>query len=172
MATGPCYGAVAAMSSRTYELQSDLPKSIFGYDVLEYLGEGAASVIYAVSDPKTRQLYALKYVVRKTEKHDRFIDQLESEFQVGRAVRHPGLRRIIDLKINRTLLRRVTDAALIMELFDGEPLENRRPRTILETMDRFIRSAKRWGRCMMPAMSIATSSPTTFCLAPRGHESD
>ena len=40
--------------------------------------------------------------------------------------------------MNRTLLRRVTDAALIMELFDGEPLESRRPRTIFEAVERFI----------------------------------
>ncbi len=106
--------------------------------MLEFLGEGAATAIYAVSDPDTKQLYALKYVVRKTEKHDRYIEQLQSEMLVGQAVRHPSLRRIIDLKINRTLLRRTIDAALIMELFDGEPLENRPPRTILESLDRFI----------------------------------
>ena len=80
MATGPLLWGFAAMTSRKYELQSDLPKSIFGYDVLEFLGEGAASAIYAVSEPQTRQLYALKYVVRKTDKDDRHIDRWKASF--------------------------------------------------------------------------------------------
>ncbi len=126
------------MTTRPHESQFNLPKSLFGYDFLEFLGEGAASAIYAVSDPDTRQLYALKHVIRKTDKHDRFIEQLASELHVGTAVRHPSLRRILELKVNRTLLRRVIDAALIMELFDGEPLENRPPRTLLDVLDRFI----------------------------------
>ena len=126
------------MTSKAYDLQLNLPQSLFGYDVLEFLGEGAASAIYAVSDPQTKQLYALKYVVRKTDKHERFIEQLHNELHAGQSVSHPSLRRIIDLKVNRTLLRRTIDAALIMELFDGEPLENRPPRTILESLDRFI----------------------------------
>jgi eukaryotic-like serine/threonine-protein kinase len=102
--------------------KSDLPKSLFGFDIVERIGEGAASSIYAVSDPKSRQLYALKHVIRRTEKDDRFIDQLQNEFRVSENFRHPGLRRCVDLKINRTLFRKILDAALIMELVDGLPL--------------------------------------------------
>lgn len=101
---------------------ADLPKSLFGYDIVERIGEGAASTIYAVSDPKTRQLYALKHVIRRTEKDDRFIDQLQNEFRISSNFRHPGLRRSIDLKINRTLFRKTIDAGLLMELVDGLPL--------------------------------------------------
>src|SRR2546428_6483296 len=39
-------------------------QKLLHYDVIERLGEGARSVIYAVSDPVTKQLYALKHVVR------------------------------------------------------------------------------------------------------------
>ena len=59
------------------------PKTIFDYDVIDYIGEADVSLIYAVSDPKTRQLYALKHVVRRTEKDLCFIEQLENEFEVG-----------------------------------------------------------------------------------------
>src|SRR3954468_9120141 len=98
-----------------------LPKSLFGYDILERVGEGAASIIYAVSDPKTRQLYALKHVIRRSEKDDRFIDQLQNEFRVSENLRHPGLRRSIDLKMNKTLFRKTLDAGLVMELVHGVP---------------------------------------------------
>src|SRR4051812_10370572 len=88
------------------------PKSLFGYDVIDRLGEGAGSTIYAVSEPATSHLYALKHVVNNGEKTVRFVEQLEAEHAVGQVVRHPGLRRTIDLKFNKNLLRKVIDAAL------------------------------------------------------------
>src|SRR5690242_11877938 len=84
------------------------PKSLFGYHVIDLIGQGAGSLIYAVSDPASGQLYALKHVVRKTDKDLRFIEQLEAEHAVGQLVRHPGLRRTFDLKISKTLLLKVT----------------------------------------------------------------
>src|SRR5437867_8018246 len=90
-----------------------MPRKLFGYDVLEFIGEGAGSSIYAVSDPVTNHLYALKHVIRKGDKDIRFVEQLEAEHEVGKQVRHPGLRRTFDLKINKSLLFKVTDAALV-----------------------------------------------------------
>src|SRR5688572_14233437 len=117
------------------------PKALFGYDVIDLIGEGAGSLIYAVSDPASGQIYALKHVVRKNEKDLRFVEQLEAEHEVGQLVRHPGLRRTFDLKINKKLLK-LTDAALIMELFDGRPLEFHRPPTMLGLVDVFIATAR------------------------------
>ena len=119
-----------------------MPKTIFDYDVIDFIGEGAASQIYAVSDPKTKQLYALKHVVRKTEKDSRFIEQLENEFNVGKAVVHENLRRIFDYKANRSLLLKVNEAILLMELFDGVPLENSLPRSLSALMQVFIETGK------------------------------
>jgi serine/threonine-protein kinase len=129
-------------SSRKHSRRSDLPKTLFGYNVIDYIGEGAASDIYSVSDPDTHQLYALKHVVRKTDKHTRFIEQLEAEHEVGQRVRHPGLRRTFDLKFNRSMLFKVTEAALIMELVDGRPLEFNLPGTLPAVLDIFIHTAR------------------------------
>ena len=126
----------------TSRTASGLPKSLFGYDVLDLIGEGAGSLIYAVSDPRDNHLYALKHCIRKNEKDIRFIEQLEAEHEVGQRVRHPGLRRTYDLKINKNLLFKVTDAALIMELFDGRPLEFAKPATLLGLIDIFIKTAR------------------------------
>src|SRR3978361_287214 len=90
-----------------------MPKKIFDYNVIDFVGEGAASMIYAVSDPKTHQLYALKHVVRKTEKDIRFIEQLENEAEVGKKVAHVNLRRIFEMKQNRSMLLKVNEAVLL-----------------------------------------------------------
>jgi serine/threonine-protein kinase len=115
-----------------------LPKTLFGYEVLDFIGEGAASRIYLVSHPDTKQVYALKHVVRRSEKDDRFIEQLEAEYEVGRSVNHPALRRSVEFKVNRTLLRKVTDAALVLELFDGQPLDENPPQRLTAMVECFV----------------------------------
>src|SRR4051794_5059994 len=97
------------MSMISSATSSKLPKSLFGYDVLSQLGVGAASTIYAVSDPKTKQLFALKHVVRKTEKDQRFIEQVQNEFAVGKACKHPVLRKMIDLKTVKKFFGPITE---------------------------------------------------------------
>ncbi len=99
------------------------PTQVFGYEVIGFLGQGAGSRIYAASNRQSGQIYALKHVVVKTEKDQRFIDQLQNEFEIGTKVNHPLLRRSIDLKQTRSILRKVTEAALVMELFEGVSCE-------------------------------------------------
>ncbi|HEX2974022.1 MAG TPA: serine/threonine-protein kinase [Tepidisphaeraceae bacterium] len=147
-----------------------MPATLFGYDVLARLGEGAASTVYAVSDPKTGQVYALKHVIRHTPKDDRFIVQLETEYQVSAMFRHPALRRSIDLKINRTLLRKVIDAALVMELVDGVPLDQEVPSELVQTIDVFVQTARalgalhylRYVHCDMKPHNIMTLNDGTI----------
>jgi serine/threonine-protein kinase len=125
----------------TRESSNATPTSIGGYEIIRLIGEGAGSLIYAASDPHTRQVYAIKHVLRKNEKDVRFVEQLETEFEVGKQVRHPGLRRVYDLKINKNILFKVTDAILVMELFDGRPLEFNVPKSLVAIVNVFIKTA-------------------------------
>jgi serine/threonine-protein kinase len=136
------FGVGTNSSSGGGSTSSKTPKSLFGYDVIDLIGEGAGSLIYAVSDRTTGQIYALKHVVRKNDKDIRFVDQLEAEHEVGQLIRHPGIRRTIDLKINKNLLMKVTEAALIMELFDGRPLEFHKPPTMVGLVNVYIETAR------------------------------
>jgi len=136
------FGVGISSSSNSTSMSRTPPKSLFGYDVIDLIGEGAGSLIYAVSDRSSGQIYALKHVVRKNDKDIRFVDQLEAEHEVGQLVRHPGIRRTIDLKINKSLMMKVTEAALIMELFDGRPLEFVKPPTMMQLVDVFIHTAR------------------------------
>ncbi len=131
------------ISSNSFPGDSGLrPKSLFGYEILDHIGQGAGSQIYVVSHPDTGQLYALKHVVRKTDRDERFVEQLHNEYEVGKHIDHPGLRKSIDYKANTTLLRKTIDAILVMELVDGTPLENELPRTMVEMVDSFIQTGE------------------------------
>lgn len=119
-----------------------MPQKLLNYDVLERLGEGARSVIYAVSDPITRQVFALKHVVRENPKDIRFIEQMQAEFDISKQFNHPNLRRSLELKIVKSLFMKVTEAFLLMELFDGKPLDVRCPDSMLAIVDTFIQAAQ------------------------------
>ena len=110
------------------------------YDVIDVLGEGAASTIYRVNDPATGRKFALKHVKRIDAKDIRFIQQIENEFEISRQFTHANLRRSFDLKINKTLLLKVAEAFLVMELFEGHTLDLRPPSTLLDTVETFIQT--------------------------------
>jgi serine/threonine-protein kinase len=119
-----------------------MAQKLLHYDVLERLGEGARSTIYAVRDPQTAQIFALKHVVRSDQKDIRFIEQMENEYEISRQFTHPNLRRSIDLKIVKTLLLKVSEAFLVMELVDGKPLDVRLPTDLMSITDTFIQAAQ------------------------------
>jgi serine/threonine-protein kinase len=122
-------------------VEDSIPRKLFGYDVIDPLGEGAGSAIYVVSDPRTHQVYALKHVLRKTEKHARFIEQLQNEYAVGKHFAHKGLRKSIDMQVTKTWLGKITEAALVMELFDGLPMDVQPPATLVKAVDIFVQAA-------------------------------
>src|SRR5689334_18609227 len=111
----------------------EMPRKIFDYEIIDCIGQGAGSLIYVVSHEQTQQLYALKHVLKRDEKDGRFIDQLENEYEICRQFTHPALRRAIAMQDDRTMFRKPNQAALVMELFDGESLEGRSRGDVLET---------------------------------------
>lgn len=121
------------------------PTSLYGYDVVSRLGEGAGSVLYVVCDPKNGQLYCLKHVVRHSDKDMRYIEQLQNEFEISRHFRHPVLRKCIDLKTTKKLLGGITEAALVMELVDGTPLDQLPPQPIPRLIEIFLEVANALG---------------------------
>jgi serine/threonine protein kinase len=78
----------------------------------------------------------------KTEKDERYIEQLEAEFEVGKSITDAGLRRSVELKVHRNLLRKIQEAVLVLELFDGQPLETAAPRRMDEIAGCFIQVGK------------------------------
>ena len=118
-----------------------MAQKLLNYEVLERLGEGARSTIYAVMDPLTKNTFALKHVVREDTKDIRFIEQMENEFAISRQFTHPNLRRSYDLKIVKSMLLKVNEAFLIMELFHGKALDVYLPPSVVDIVDAFIQAA-------------------------------
>jgi serine/threonine protein kinase len=111
-------------------------KQIAGYRVLAKIGTGAASELFAVQDPRTKQVWALKHVVRNTEKDDRFLEQAVQEYTVGSRLSHPNVRGMHRLVKHRRMFK--THAiSLLMELVDATPLDQRLPRTDLQAVKIF-----------------------------------
>lgn len=145
-----------------------MPRTVFGYEVLDFLGEGAGSVIYAVAHPHTRQLYALKHVRRRSDRDRRYMDQLGNEFEAGRRLSHPSLRRMIEMLDNATLLREATDAALVMELIDGRTLEEDCPTSHLALLDCFIQAAAGLAAMHRAGLAHCDIKPGNILLSPDG----
>lgn len=99
-----------------------------GYRVISELGRGAASIIYLVQDPKTKQVWALKHVEKDDEKSVRFLEQAEQEYLVASKVASAHVRsvdRIIKKKVS--LLGGVSELYLVMEHVDGSSCERHPP---------------------------------------------
>jgi serine/threonine-protein kinase len=96
---------------------------IEGYRVLSLAGEGAASLIYLVQDPNSKQIWALKHVEKEEPKDQRFIDQAQSEYEISQKLSHPSIRRIDRLIKRREMLISVKELFLLMEYVDGVSLE-------------------------------------------------
>jgi len=109
---------------------SDLAKARAFYgEVLGYAERQPAAQHTAIFIVNERQ----RVIVRDglpASQDERFIEQLMNEYEVARKVNHPFLRKMVDLKTARNLLLKITEAALVMELFDGAPLEHSLPRSL------------------------------------------
>lgn len=112
-----------------------------GFNVIAELGRGAASVVYLVQDAKSKQIYALKQVQKNSPKDQRFLDQAESEYQIGSKVKHPVVRRMHDIIKNRSLLQ-VKELFLVMEYVDGVAIDKHPPKSIESALAIFSQVAR------------------------------
>ena len=113
-----------------------------GYRVLKEIGRGAASIIYLVQDPKSKQIWALKHVEKNDPKDQRFLDQAEREYKIASEFNHPSIRKIDRMIKKRTNLVNTRDLYLVMEFVDGISEEKQPPRTFQKAVDIFHQVAR------------------------------
>lgn len=123
--------------------QKRVEANLFGYRVLKHLGDGAASRVYAVRHPKTKQIWALKHVtIDDPEKDQRFLDQVIQEYEVSSKLEHPTIRGVYELCKERSGLFKVTGLGLVMELVDATPLSDMPRPPMAHCVDIFLKVAK------------------------------
>jgi serine/threonine protein kinase len=114
---------------------------IEGHRILSEIGRGAASIIYLAQDQKSKQIWALKHVQKRTDKEQRFLEQAEIECKVAQALDHPAIRKIPRL-IKKGSLLRTKELFLVMELVDGMSMERHPPATFETAVDIFHQVAR------------------------------
>ena len=114
---------------------------IAGYRVLARIGKGAASDLYAVQDPKTKQVWALKHVIKASERDQRFVEQAQQEYLVASKLDHESIRSVHRLIKHRRRFK-VCAVTLVMELVDATTLDQRLPRDHSQAVDIFHQVAR------------------------------
>jgi serine/threonine-protein kinase len=138
-----------------------------GYQVLEYLGNGAKSAIWKVRDLQTQQEYALKRVLRNSRSDGRFIEQAQREHEIGQSMDHPAVRRIYEFRRIRRLLR-LAEVHLLMEFCPGQTVQQHPPQSVEEAVRVFLDVAD--GLTYMNAQGWvhADTKPNNILVGPDG----
>ena len=118
------------------------PKELFGHEIVSMLHESPTGKLYVVCEGDCAQLRLMKHVVRKTEADLALVERLRCECELNKSLRSPILRKSLDFKSNKKLIGGITEAALIMDLVDGEPLESLPPQSPQRVMDVFFQLAR------------------------------
>ncbi|MCH2137126.1 MAG: serine/threonine protein kinase [Phycisphaerales bacterium] len=144
------------------------PRTIAGFTVLARLGEGARSTLYAVHDPKSRQVWALKHVMKDDAKDQRFIEQCEREYAIGSKLDHQSLRGMHRLVKHRKMLR-VEGVSLLMEFVDAASLDQQLPRTYDEATRIFMQVGEALSHMHDRGYVHADLKPTNILVTEEGH---
>jgi serine/threonine protein kinase len=90
-----------------------------GYELLEYLGGGPMTAVYAARDATTDGPCAVKVVRDEWDDQATAVKLLHREARAGLSVRHPHLVRIVHAHVTRS------PYFLVMEMLPGESLRQR-----------------------------------------------
>lgn len=144
-----------------------MSKDLFGYKGLAQIGLGAASEIHLVQDPKTKQIWALKHVVRRTERDDRFVQQVEDEFAIGRRLSHPNIRATVNIFRKKKFFRTI-EIGLLLEYVDANSVDQRLPKTQLAAIEVFVQVANALAHMHQRGFVHADMKPTNIMITEEG----
>jgi serine/threonine-protein kinase len=138
-----------------------------GYRIAQRIGTGAGSEINVAVEIKTGDRFAVKHVVRNSADDDRFLAQVETEYNVSSSLDHPALRRSYALHRVRRRLQ-VKELFLVMEYVDGLNLERARPNRLNTFLTLFQKVALGLDAMHQAGYIHTDIKPTNIMLAPRG----
>jgi len=144
-----------------------VPDPLPGYRILEQLGVGARSKIYVGVELKSAKRFAVKHVIRETAEDDRFLEQVETEYEISNRLDHPHLRRSFLLHRVRKLLQ-VRELFLVMELVEGLSLDKALPNRLNTFLTLFQKVALGLQALHEAGYVHTDLKPINIMLAPKG----
>lgn len=141
--------------------------SLPGYRITKQIGVGARSTINLAIDQKTGERFAVKHVVRDSPDDDRFVEQVETEYEVCSKIDHPHVRRCYDIhRVRKLLVTR--EIMLVMEYVEGLTLEKARPNRLQTFLTLFQRVAAGLHAIHRAGYVHSDIKPTNILLGKRG----
>jgi eukaryotic-like serine/threonine-protein kinase len=140
-----------------------------GFQIIKELGRGAASVIYLVHDPESREIWALKHVEKVGPKDDRFLEQAEKEYEVARNLDHPSIRKIHRLIKKKVRFLTLKELYLVMELVDGVSIDSQPPKTFEQAVHIFHQTASAMAHMHERGYVHADMKPNNVVVDDEGH---
>ncbi len=122
------------MKSRMSSIQR-----IGNYEVIDVLGHGGSSTIYAVQDLGSGQVFAIKHVIRKQSSDQCFIDQTLNEHEISNQFDHPILRKSYKMIRRRKILRVNELLVAYLDFAEAYYVKNGRPTGEFRNMKDAIR---------------------------------
>ena len=104
-----------------------------GYQVIQFLGNGARSTIWEVRDRQDGTTYALKRVVKHEAADYKHLEQAENEYEIGHQLDHPVIRHIYKIRRIKKWLA-VKEIHVLMEFCTGVTVQADRPTEIPEIL--------------------------------------
>ncbi len=138
-----------------------------GYQVLEFLGSGAKSSIWRVRETASGEEFALKRVQKRCSADLRFLEQAQSEYEVGSQLEHPALRGIHGIRRRKRWFS-LSEIHLIMEYCPGRTVQQIRPESMIEIARIFLRVADALAYMNDQGFVHGDMKPNNIILAPHG----
>jgi len=138
-----------------------------GYEVMQFLGSGARSTIWQVRERHSNSLFALKRVVKRQTTDTRFLQQAVNEYNVASRLDHHTIRRILRIRRIKKWLS-VREIHLIMELCQGQNVQNDRPKDIAEVIRIFVEVGEALVHMNGRGYVHADMKPNNILVAPDG----
>jgi eukaryotic-like serine/threonine-protein kinase len=139
-----------------------------GFEVIQFLGSGARSTIWQVRDRQTEEVFALKRVVKRASADSRFLDQAINEYEIASRLKHPAIRRVYSLQRVKRWLS-VREVLVIMEMCEGQTVQQNRPQSVQETVRIFVEVAGALAHMNTNGIVHADTKPNNIMVSPEGN---
>jgi serine/threonine-protein kinase len=139
-----------------------------GFEVIQFLGSGARSTIWEVKDRQSEEVFALKRVVKRNSADSRFLDQAVNEYEIASRFKHPGIRRVCSLQRVKRWLS-VREVLVIMEMCEGQTVQQNRPQTVQEAVRVFVEVAGALAHMNAGGIVHADMKPNNIIVSSEGN---